>query len=170
MVAAGGVDDDGDWWNTAVEHFNCSSEQWTSLAHMPIRLPGICAALCGDQMYLLEWGDSAYTCSLQSHSQSPHSTSDVAAQSLWTAIPPVPSRWSTPVSVGDKLVVVGGHTQPNTTNAIYLYDQGQWTCIGHMCLSRKDSIVTALREDVIMVVGGLDPNTTDDVEILTVSS
>ena len=171
VVAAGGLDDGGDWWSDAVELYNCNTQQWTSLPRMPIRLPGISAALCGDQLCLLDWADSAYTCSLQhlTHSQS-SSTSTVATQCLWRALPPVPSLWSTPVNVGDKLVVVGGHTRPNPTNAVHLYDQGKWTCIGHMLYSRKDSIVIAPREDTIIVVGGLDSDTTDDVEILTASS
>jgi hypothetical protein len=172
LVAAGGLDDDGDWWSIAVEHYDSSTQTWTSLAGIPMRLPGITAVLCGDQLFLLEWGDSVYTCSLQAllaQAQSPHSASPTATQSLWKAIvAPVP--WSTPVNMCGKLVVVGGHTRPNPTNAIHLYDKGEWMCIGHTFYSRRDSIVASPRDDIIVVVGGLDPQVTDDVEILSVSS
>ena len=44
----------------------------------------------------------------------------------------------------------------------------------HRCmfLSRRDSIVVAPRDDIIMVLGGLDAkdSATDDVEILLVTS
>ena len=175
VVAAGGINDEGDWGSDVVEHFNTETHEWTSLAPMPMRLPGISAALCGDQLYLLNWDDSVYTCSLQallSHSPllCPGFETAAASQVLWRSLLPVPTLWSTPVSVGDQLVVVGGHTRPTSTNAVHLYQEGQWKCIGRMKLSRRDSIVVSPREGVIMVVGGLDPEPTDDIEILSVSS
>ena len=172
VVAAGGSHDDGDWGSNAVEHYNTETQQWTALPQMPMRLPGVSAVLCGDQLYLLNWESSVYTCSLQALITHSQLHSHTATPSLWRPLPAVPTLWSTPVNVGGKLVVVGGHTRPNPTNAVHLYDKGKWTCIGHMFLSRRDSIVVAPRDDIIMVLGGLDAkdSATDDVEILLVTS
>lgn len=176
VIAAGGPwSNEGDWWSNAVEYYNSTTNCWSRLLNMPIRLPGICAALCGDQLYLLEWGDSVYTCYLQAlvtHSLQCTSMDDPRALSaIWKAIPNVPTPWGTPVSVCGKLIVVGGHTRPEPTNTIHLYDNGKWICIGHMSYSRKDSIVAVPSDDRIIVVGGLDKqNCTDDVEIFSITS
>ena len=177
VVAAGGWGHDGDWWTNVVEHYNSTTRCWTKLVDMPLRLPGISAALCGDQFYLLDWADSVYTCSLQAllkaASQAVLCTSKDSSLKyleVWKALPTVPTLWSTPVSVCGRLVAVGGHTRPKPTNAIHLYSDGKWTCIGHMSYSRRDSIVAAPRDDTLVVVGGLDPTVTDDVEIISITT
>ena len=176
IVAAGGWGQDGDWWSNAVEYYNTTTQCWTRLVNMPLRLPGISAVLCGDQLYLLDWGDSVYMCSLQAlikiAGQSSLGSVDANPKQLgvWKPIPSVPTLWSTPVNVCGRLVAVGGHTRPNPTNTIHLYDDGKWTCIGHMTYSRRDSIVAVTGNDTIIVVGGLNTDSTDDVEIISVSS
>ena len=177
VVAVGGPRRlEGDWWSNAVECYNSITNCWSRLLDMPMRMTGICAALCVDQLYLLEWGDSVYTCSLQTliaQSQLYSSVDDTRALSaVWRAIPNVPTPWGTPVSVQGRLVVVGGHTRPHPTNAIHVYEEGKWTCIGCMSYSRKDSIVAVPSDDIIIVVGGLDKQNTciDDVEVLSITS
>jgi hypothetical protein len=176
VVAAGGWGHDGDWWTDVVEYYNSTANCWARLINMPLRLPGISAALCGDQLYLLDWGDSIYTCPLQdliTTSQAFLCSSGDAIRkysSIWKSVPSIPTLWSTPATVCGKLVAVGGHTRPNPTNAIHLYQSGEWLCIGHMSSSRRDSIVAVLHNDTLIVVGGLDPSCTDDVEIISVTS
>ena len=176
VVAAGGWGHDGDWWTDVVEYYCATAECWARLINMPLRLPGISATLCGNQLYLLDWGDSIYTCILQdlikTSQASLRSSGDTTQKysNIWKPAPSIPALWSTPATVCGKLVAVGGHTRPNPTNAIHLYQSGKWTCIGHMSYSRRDSIVAVLRNDTLIVVGGLAPNCTDDVEIISVTS
>ena len=174
-IAAGGWGHDGDWWTDVVEYYSSMTGCWTRLIDMPLRLPGIAAALCGDQLYLLDWGDSVYTCSLQELIMTSEAVLSIDGKvtekylSVWKSIPNAPTLWSTPAIVCGKLVVVGGHTRPNPTNAIHMYNGGEWMCIGHMSSARRDSIVAVTCDDKMIVVGGLDPEVTDDVEIFSVT-
>ena len=172
IVAAGGWGHDGDWWSDAVELYDSDTSQWSTLLNLPERLPGIAATLCGDRFYVMDWSDSVYSCSLQSLiAISQIRAPDKDYPKFWEAVPNVPVKWCTLASVCGRPVAVGGHTKPDTTSAIHLYDGEKWMCIGHMATARKDSIVAVLPEDKMLVVGGLiqGKEITDVVEMISIT-
>ena len=56
-----------------------------------------------------------------------------ASQVAWQSLPQAPD-WSSPVSIGDRLVIVGGKSSDTPLAAIQVYDssRGQWMVIGEL--------------------------------------
>ena len=172
-IVAGGSTALGNIWLLKVEVLNCSSLQWMTACDMLIPVKGISATICSRNIYFLSWGCAVYMCSVDSLLSSCESQSADVQQTrtpsgVWYPLPDVPALWSTPATLRDQLIAVGGEG----VGAIHLYNtvNSSWEIIGHMPTTRRSSLVVVLPGEQwkILVVGGFANKSLNTVELGTV--
>ena len=185
LIVAGGMGEERTRLKT-VEIMNIETKQWSSAIDLPEPLFHSFSAVIGDHIYLQGgWGKdktftkSVFTCSVTtlilSRCSKSLGTRFVSALSrsnkttVWNRIADIPVSDSTCVSLGGKLLAVGGEdSEDKPTSAIHMYNSStnSWEVISHMPTPRYWCYVTALPDDHLMVVGGMtDKGVTDTVEI-----
>jgi serine/threonine protein kinase len=132
-----------------VEVMNIATKQWSTAADLP--QPVLCApaAVCGDQVYILE-RSKLYTSSAAILTQ-PQSLN------VWSEIAAPPVTETTCVSIHGRLLTIGGmDSVEEPTRAIHMYNPttDSWEVISHMETPRKGCIAAVLPNNQLMVVGG----------------
>ena len=165
LVVIGGV---GDWTSdeiiTQVEIMNSATRKWTTSCPLPERLEFPSVAFCGEGVYVVEGdGHTVYTTSVISLTcWTPE------AGNVWSRIAPVPTRWSTSVSVCGQLLALGGwQDDDKPTSDVHVYVPGDegWRKIGELVQSRDLVIALPLAGDRVLVVGG-SRSTSEDSSIV----
>ena len=152
VIAAGGGGGD----ETSVEHFNISSNAWSTVTSLPQPLPDITATLNGDNVYAMDSAGKAYFIQL-SNLNTPTELYD--PQLGWQPLTcDAPVRCSTLCTVGDAVVAVGGETSTNVCRGIYHLCNREWMRIGHMKTARWYPMIAVLPGDRMVVVGGDSPH------------
>ena len=141
VVAGGAVKEE------SVEVFTGSS--WSSVAPLPRYLPAITATLCGDQLYVMDYGGHIYTSSLTVLLSTRH-TDTPSTKQTWHPLTTPPVSHSTLSTIGSLVVVVGG-----VTEVVHGLVGGVWTRVGRMSTERYLPIVGLVGEDKMAVVGGV---------------
>ena len=144
VVVAGGEEEE------SVEIFNGFS--WSSVAPLPRDLPHITATLCGDQLYVMDWGGHIYTSSL-TVLLSTRPTNTPSTKQIWRPLNTPPVRDSTLSTIGSQVVVVGGETGGVRTGDVHGLVGGGWTRVGRMNTERVLPIVGLVSEYKMVVVG-----------------
>ena len=140
VVVAGGEKEE------SVEVFTGSS--WSSVAPLPRYLLSITATLCGDQLYVMDYGDHIYTSSLTVLLSTGH-TDTPSTKQTWHPLTTAPVGGSTLSTIGSLVVVVGV-----VTGYVHCLVGGVWTRVGRMSTGRSHPIVGLVGEDKMVVVGG----------------
>ena len=155
VVVAGGREKE-----ESVEVFTGSS--WSSVAPLPRDLHLITATLCGDQLYVMDYGGHIYTSSLTVLLSTGH-TDTPSTKQTWHPLTTAPVGGSTLSTIGSLVVVVGGWTGGGETGYVHCLVGGVWTRVGRMSTGRVLPIVGLVGEDKMVVVGGF---TSPSVELL----
>ena len=145
-------------WTATVELFQVKSRIWHKLTDLRKPLPYPSAAICGDRVHVIGWGDEGYSCSLKP------SDKQIPTQLLrWLYLPPLPVTESTAAALRGQLVLIGGRKSGygggqygSPVNSIHqLWDEGgKWVKIGSMASGRTYSLVVSPSPDKIIIVGG----------------
>ena len=147
VVVAGGEKEE-----ESVEVFTGSS--WSSVAPLPRYLYRITATLCGDQLYVMDWGGHIYTSSLTVLLSTGH-TDTPSTKQTWHPLTTPPVRWSTLSTIGSLVVVVGVVTGGVRTGDVHCVVGGVWTRVGRLSTGRGLPIVGLVGEDKMVVVGDI---------------
>ena len=171
-----------------VEVMNTWTHQWSTAACLPEPMWAGSAAMCGDCVYMLGEKDtnrSAFVASLSvllhSCKSSKSSTltrrrakhSSKESSSVWRRVASLPSTWCACVSTGNHLLLIGGMNEDNrpiTDIRVYNATSDSWEVIGHMLTARRQCFAAVVRDDRLIVVGGITDSgdTTNTVEMATV--
>ena len=134
-----------------------TSLRWFSASSLPFPLLRPSLAVCGTELYVLDYRGSVFSCSLptllQSSSAVQPETSDV-----WQRLADVPVSGSTLTTLCGQLVAVGGHNKlSEPVDSIHLYNpsKNSWHVTGHMPTARYDCSVATLPGDTLVVIGGI---------------
>ena len=175
LVVAGGRDDRYITLD-AVEVMDTDTLKWSTARRQPVPLSQASATVCGDKVYLVGgWINGSprnyiFTCSLSALLQSQAIEVEMKTLSLarnhtvWEVIADLPvntihwrhTKWSAAIAVGGYDSRKKGTLQNEFTNNIYSYNTktNSWEVISHMPTPRGDCLVTVLRNNKLMVVGG----------------
>ena len=165
IVAGGRVFDR--YTTQTVEILNSKTKLWSTAADLPKPLSYAPAAVCGDQIYIME--KSMYTCSVQQLVTSIRKR----GTRVWKEVAAPPVTETACVSIYGRLLAIGGwgsDGKPTTTIHMYNATTDSWEVISHMGTPRSRCIVALLPDSLLMVVGGYIRayETTDLVEFATV--
>ena len=183
LVVAGGHD--GRKNLDTVEVMTIATKQWTTAQHLPHPFGLISGTICGDQMYLGggcigvgEASKSVLTCSLtdllppQSLGVRLRTLSLATKPGVWREIKDLPVTWSTLTTLGGHLLAIGGRSDSHGPTAdVHRYDHqtDSWHVISKMKKKRSQSLSAVLPEDQLIVVGGLESETSVEIGSLPVS-
>ena len=170
----------------SVEIMDISTRQWSIASNIPTPQYEASAAICGDQLYIVGGSSqlysplsSVYTCSVYELTQSTTALGlDSCAgppQEVWSVLPPLCVLYSTAVSLGNRLVVVGGcGSDYKPTTAVRMYNQTteNWAIAGRLGSPRERCFALALPGNKLLVAGGYTSTSaesyTDSVEIASI--
>ena len=152
VIAAGG------WDETSVELFSTITNTWSTVASLPLPLPGITATVCGDKVYVMDWFGRTYYTSISNFKEA--STQPSHLQPTWLPLPDAPWRVSTLSTMCGSVVAVGGTRGGTITSDIHQVHSGEWVRIGCMDTARYLPIVAAPPGDRLLVVGGASSSLT----------
>ena len=155
---------------TTVEVLNTETLQWSTAADLPQQLNEAPAAVCGDQIYILEnLTNIMYTCSVLALIQSGQSRLKKGCKETWKEVAAPPVTATTCVSIHGQLLTIGGEdSDEKYTTAIHMYNPttDSWVVISHMGTPRCHCIAAVLPNNQLMVVGAYTD--TDSVEFATI--
>ena len=132
-----------------VDMLDTTTSVWSALHELPNYChDGASAAICGDELYVLNKDGVVFQCFLDELKDDSRPTS-----SVWTKpTKPPDSTYSTLSSLCGKVVTIGGWN----SRSIQAYDpdKDSWQEIGKMAINRERPLVAQLSEDKLVVVGG----------------
>ena len=160
VIAAGGWGDGGSV--STVEILNTELRQWSSAASLPHPMIWASIAVCEDLLYLLggynQNGIRTLSVLTSSITDLLHQQQETTNQlAVWRRAADAPYYWSTAVSVGGRLLAIGGEDEHGkTTSAIVVYDptSDSWQDMGHMATPRFRTLVAVLPCSQLIVAGG----------------
>ena len=140
-------------WISNVEVYDVDENEWIEVCPLPSPYPRVEATLCKDMIYVFpDQYHKAFKCCLTDLVQS------TEHQSIWRSIKNFPLRYSTPATLGDRVVCVGGadETKDGKTD-IYEYsaDTDTWESIGDLKEGGRMYSMVEIYEDKFVVVGGV---------------
>ena len=157
-----------------VEVMNINTRQWTEVTSLPHRSQFLSVTSIGNKLYIAEYGDSVFTCSIPDLLSSA-TTGSFPVPNVWKNISALPVTRSTLVSFGGHLLAVGGNMdidKPTSNVYRYEFNTDSWTVASQLKKKRSDCLAVALGDSVV-VVGGWssklfrsETDQTDSVEIL----
>ena len=142
-------------WTSSVEIYSVEKSSWKSVCALPSPHTGIEVTLCKDSLYIFpDQYKKGFKCSLNALVSS---TAD-DQRAIWQCIEGSPLRFSTPTTVGDCVVCVGGANEEKFgLDEIHIYDEttDSWNMIeGCLEKGRMYSMVEVYKKTVV-VVGGI---------------
>ena len=185
---------------SVVEIMNEDTKQWHTAASLPYPVSSMTATLCGDTLYFVggfsQDGEtnSAFGCSfsallrscqqptslmsrIKGSLQSSSGQGSITNEMLWQScpIPDVPVWHAKIVTLRGEVIAVGSTLSVIPSTEVWMYDAtvGSWLKISQVPTARDWSLVTALPEDRLIVIGGSlqsvsSSGYTDIVEIASV--
>ena len=163
LLVIGGYRQSGDRI-ASVEMLDSQTKKWSHLTDLPRPLPRPSATICGNQVYVLSWGNEGGYCSpiaelLTSSGSRPALT--------WTPIPQPPVYASTIATLSGVPVLVGGAVRGIGTysSTVYSLSHGQWVECGHLCEARSVCLVASLTTSHMLVMGGRDSTGHDSATV-----
>ena len=146
----------GGGWTATVELFHVRSRRWYELTNLPQDLTLPSATICDNQLHVIGYDDTGYSCSLQAllSSDQPITSQSISNILTWTPLPQLPVEESTAATLCGQLVTVGGWRGGSHVNSIHQLLDGQWVKIGSMSSGRSQCLVVTLSPDKMMIVGG----------------
>ena len=160
VIAAGGHD--GDRRVTTVEILDTELRQWSTAASLPHPMSWASITVCEDLLYLLGGADQngRRTLSVLTSSITDllHQQQETANQlTVWRRAADAPYYGSTAVSVGGRLLAIGGLDEHGKkTSAVVGYDatSDSWQDMGHMATPRHATLVAVLPRNQLIAAGG----------------
>ena len=158
-------------WITSVEVYDVKSKRWNSVCPLPAPLGRVEVTLCNGTIYVFpdQFGKGV-KCEQRGLILSR------GKKRIWKTIRNCPLRYSSPTSVNNRVVCVGGTDVDGLgLEDIYVYEsEDSWTLVGHLDGGRMYSMVEVC-DNKIFVVGGVSilvedrnpPNRIDTVDIYT---
>ena len=145
----------GGGWAATVELFQVKSRRrWYKLTDLPQPLTHPSATICGDQLNVIGFDTTGYSCSLQALPSSDQPITSPLTLS-WKPLPPLPVTYSTAATLSGQLVLIGGSRQYGSpVNSIHQLVDGQWVEIGSMATGRYRCLVVSPSPDKIIIVDG----------------
>ena len=137
-----------------VDVLNTKSLEWTSLAELPNNSSIPTAAICGDELYVMNgdgWGRWGHQCFLDELMPQGSAKSSV---SVWSKVADLPREYATCGSLCGQLVAIGGSGDAANICA-YDSNKDSWYDIGKLVLGRSKPLVAQLSENKLVVVGGV---------------
>ena len=179
LVVAGGWD--GKTILDTVEVMTIATKQWTTAQHLLHPYTLISGTICGDQLYLsggfigfVEESKSVLTCSLtdllppQSLGVKLRTLSPATKPGVWREIKKLPVTRSTFTTLGGHLLAIGGRSDSHGPTAdVHRYDHqtDSWHVIAKMRNKRYQPLSAVLPENQLLVVGGMNVESSTSVEI-----
>ena len=167
LVVIAGVSEGG--VESRVDILDTKSSKWFEAPELPKGSPFPSAAVCGDELYVMNgggWGGWVFQCLLDELIGDTKSTANV-----WSKKADAPFQNATCASLYGQLVAVGGNreTSGSETPTINAYDANKdtWYEIGKLASGRSQPLVAQLSEDTLMVVGGIGQTGETVSEIVT---
>ena len=158
-------------WQTSVEVYDVRAEKWNSVCPLPAPVGRVEVTLCNGIIYVFP---DQYKQGVKCNWDDLISHADQNESSVWEQFKNCPLRYSTPATVNNRVVCVGG-TDINGFGLedIHVYeDVDSWALVGHLRGGRMYSMVEVC-DNKIFVVGGcsklanqrVPPNHMDIVDI-----
>ena len=171
ILVIGGYNDVGDVitiWTTTVELFHVRSRRWYELTNLPQDLTLPSATICNNQLHVIGWNRTGYSCSLQAllSIDRPITSQSISNILTWTQLPQLPVEYSTAATLCGQLVTVGGWRGGSQVNSIHQLLDGQWVKIGSMCSGRRWSLVVTPSPDKMMIVGGYGEDSVEECVVV----
>ena len=144
---------EGETFESRVNILDTKSSKWSEAPELPKGTPFPSAAVCGDELYVMNgggWGKWVYQCFLD---ELIGDTKPIS--SVWSKKADPPYEHATCASLCGQLVAIGGAngSETPTINA-YDADKNSWYEIGKLASGRSHVLVAQLSEDKVVVVGG----------------
>ena len=141
-------------WTASVEIYNVENKNWKYVRSLPSPQTGIEVTLCNDTVYVFpDQYKTGYKCTLNDLIFSSDDQNEV-----WESIEGAPLRFSTPATIGDCVICVGGANEEKYgLKQIHIYDQTTklWNMIDqYLEVGRMYSMVEVCNQKVV-VVGGI---------------
>ena len=156
LVVAGGCGE----LRPTVEIMDKSTFQWQTARSLPYQdgqaLDSVTMAACGDSMYAFCEArahdviySSCLTTLLRSSSQDGKEEDDV-----WNRISDSPMSQSTPITLHDQLIIVGGHDSRGELDTVHCYDAtaNSWKKLGSLICPKALPLVTKLTGEKVVVI------------------
>lgn len=167
LIVIAGVGKGG--FESRVDILDTKSSKWSEAPELPKGSPFPSAAVCGDELYMMNgggWGGWVFKCLLDELIGDTKSTANV-----WSKKADAPFQNATCASFYGQLVAVGGNrgTSGSETPTINAYDANKdsWYEIGKLASGRSQPLVAQLSEDTLIVVGGIGQTGETVTEIVT---
>ena len=152
-------------WISNVEVYNVDENEWIEVCPLPSPYSRVEATLCKDVIYVFpDQYLKAFNCHLKDlvHSTEHQNTTDLEQstehQNTWRFFTNFPLMYSTPATLGDRVVCVGGagETKDGKTD-IYEYSAktDTWEHIGDLKEGGRMYSMVEIYEDKFVVVGGV---------------
>jgi len=136
-----------------VQVMNTTSLRWFFAISLPFPLFNPSLAVCGTELYVLDYKGSVFSCTLlQSSSAMKWETN------VWQSLAKVPVGGSTLATLCGQLVAVGGQNAiVEVESIIHLYNPSMdsWHIFEHMPTARYECLVATLPGDTLVVIGGV---------------
>lgn len=141
-------------WKTCVEVYDVNKGSWNSVCSLPSPFSGIEVTLCKGTVYVFpDRFGTACKCSLDALVSSAKNQEE----SVWKTFSNIPVRFSSPTTLDDHVVCVGGvGTDSSGSKDISVYNEhsNSWDVIGCLQVGRMYSMVEVCQNKVV-VVGGV---------------
>ena len=143
-------------WTATVELFHVRSRRWYELTNLPQGLPLPSATICGNEVHVIGYHGTGYSCSLRAllSSDQPITSQSISRMITWKPLPRLPVKESTAATLCGHLVIVGGLQGGSHVNSIHQLLDRQWVEIGSMSSDRSQCLVVSPSPDKMMIVGG----------------
>ena len=155
-------------WTATVELFHVRSRRWYELTNLPQALTLPSATICDNQIYVIGYDGTGYSCSLQAllSSDQPITSQSISNILTWTPLPQLPVEWSTAATLCGQLVTVGGRGGWSRVNPIHQLLDGQWVKIGSMSSDRWRCLVVTPSPDKMVIVGGWEEDSVEECVVM----
>ena len=161
VISGKGTQDYEDNWIDSVEVYDVNEGSWKSVCPLLSPYTGIEVTLCNDTLYVFpDQYRQGVKCNLY---QLISSTENDNPEDLWDTFTNCPLRYTSPVTVGNHVVCIGGtNAGSNGLKDVYLYKEtsNSWGQIGYVNNGRMYSMVEVC-ENRLVVVGGVRTLTKD---------
>ena len=170
-IAIGGFEDNSEW-STAVELL--SNSKWKHITNTPERLSLPSVVVCNDMVHVIGSDLQGYFLSLHAifTDNQTIKCQNLPAALLWTSLPSLPLCLTTPASMCEELVLVGGRDNNGQySSAIHQLSNGEFVEVGHISKAMCNCLVTTLCNKMIVVGGYYDwPLYSDTVETIGIAT
>lgn len=140
-------------WTANVEVYDVDENEWKEVSPLPSPYPRVETTLCKDMIYVFpDQYHKAFKCDLTDLVRS------TGQQNTWKSFTNFPLRYSTPATLGDRVVCVGGADETKDGQRdVYEYnaEEDEWENIGVMKEVGRMYAMVEICEDTFVVVGGV---------------